>query len=486
MSLSFGAKNDGEGGNMETKYRRIAAIFLLLGMMWAWTPVNGADWYVDPGADPHGDGTSWSQAFQTIQQAVNAAEDRWMICSGPPDTIHVMGGIYPRLTPIEIDKYVTVLGGYNFKGIRDWRNNPTIIDGLDIARRCLTITRRAIIDGFTIRNARSNGIEIDSSPVYCSTFDFYHVPIIRNCIFEDNGPNSLTFDPPNDGGGIYDNHSSSRIENCIFQRNIANQGGGIYFRGSRNIFDRCVFRDNQVFESGGAIHEQTADLTTDESATITNCLFYNNHSETVAGAIAFYRVPPRIRNSTFVGNTTIIGGGAFYGRYGPNVYNSIFWDNLPDQLVALYDHPDHYVAHSCMQDGWTGPGTDNTDDDPTFVAPTTHDYHLALGSPGIDTGYRDGMPLEDLDGVLRPHDGTGDGIAKWDMGAYEFLLVTLPGDFDWDWDVDGRNLPVFGNSFGTDIGDLAYNASCDFDKNGSVDENDLSVFAEKFGQIGSP
>jgi hypothetical protein len=52
--------------------------------------------------------------------------------------------------------------------------------------------------------------------------------------------------------------------------------------------------------------------------------------------------------------------------------------------------------------------------------------------------------------------------------------------------VDGRNLPVFGNSFGTDIGDLAYNASCDFDKNGSVDENDLSVFAEKFGQIGSP
>ena len=471
---------------MGTAYRKYAAFSLLFGIILAWTSVNAADWYVDPGAAPNGDGTSWGKAFQTIQQAVNAATSLWVLCQGPLDTIHVMGGTYQRLTPIEIGKYVAILGGYNNKGIRNWQDNPTIIDGLDIAPQCLILTGRGIIDGFTIRNARYNGIEIDSNPVYCSTFDFYHVPIIKNCIFEDNGPNSLQIDPPNDGGGIYDNQSSSRIENCIFQRNIANQGGGVYFRGTRNSFDRCIFRDNQVWESGGAIHEQTTDWTTDESATITNCLFYNNHSETVAGAIAFYRVPPRIRNSTFVGNTTIILGGAFYGRYGPNVYNSIFWNNLPDQLHALWYHPDHYVAHSCVQDGWTGPGTANTADDPIFLAPATHDYHLTLGSPCIDTGYREGMPTSDLEGVLRPHDGTGDGIAEWDMGAYEFLLITLPGDFDWDWDVDGRNLPVFGNSFGTDIGDLAYNASCDFDENGSVDENDLSVFAEKFGQIGSP
>jgi hypothetical protein len=52
--------------------------------------------------------------------------------------------------------------------------------------------------------------------------------------------------------------------------------------------------------------------------------------------------------------------------------------------------------------------------------------------------------------------------------------------------VDSLDLPVFGNSFGSGIGDFAYNASCDFDEDGSVADNDLSVFADNFGQIWSP
>jgi hypothetical protein len=174
---------------MRKGYRKYAVIFLLLGLMLAWTPVYGEEWYVYSGAVAGGNGKSWSQAFQTIQQAVNAAESIWMICMAPPDRIHVRDGTYRLTTPINIGKYVTILGGYNYKGVRNWQNFLTIIDGQDVTR-CLNVTGPCIIDGFRIRNGTTagngGGLSIDSTPTYCSTLDFYHVPKIRNCMIDDN------------------------------------------------------------------------------------------------------------------------------------------------------------------------------------------------------------------------------------------------------------------------------------------------------------
>src|SRR5262249_18810562 len=52
-------------------------------------------------------------------------------------------------------------------------------------------------------------------------------------------------------------------------------------------------------------------------------------------------------------------------------------------------------------------------------------YHLQANSPAIDAGTSDGAPTTDLDGAARPADGDGDGIAKFDMGAYEAPLVDV-------------------------------------------------------------
>jgi predicted outer membrane repeat protein len=330
---------------------------------------------------------------------------------------------------------------------------------------------------------------IDSTPVYCSTNDFYHVPTIKNCIIENNTATNLG--GGGSGGGIYDVESDTEIENCRFKGNTSNAGGAIHHNYSSITIDKCVFQGNQAVSSGwcggGAIYGLNHNTTTGGLIFITNCLFHENSSDSNGGAICNNQVDPQIWNSTFYGNTAAAGysGGAYFGfnlSDGPYVYNSIFWENTPNQLQI--NDPRYYVGHSNVQGGWTGSGGDNIDDNPSFVDPDTGDFHLSIGSPCIDTGRYFGAALpDDLDGVLRPHDGDGDGTAKWDMGAYEFTHITLIGDLNWDWDIDGRDLRDFGSVFGSRIGDSGYNASLDFDADGRIDKNDLEIFADGFGQI---
>jgi hypothetical protein len=336
------------------------------------------------------------------------------------------------------------------------------------------------------------GIYIDSTPVYCSMNHFYHVPQIKNCVIENNSTTNLG--GGGCGGGIYDVGSDTEIENCEFQGNTSNAGGAIHHNYSSITIDKCVFHGNQAIASGfcggGAIYGFYFNQTTGGLTFITNYLFYQNSSVSRGGAICNNQVDPQIWNCTFFGNTAgaIYSGGAYYGFHlsdKPYIQNCIFWNNSPDQLQI--DDPHHYVGHSDVQGGWSGVGADNIDDDPVFINSGAGDFHLSLGSPCIDSGRYFGTALpDDLDGVLRPHDGNGDGTAAWDMGAYEFRLITMPGDFDWDWDIDGGDLPGFANSFGSHLGDAAYNASFDFDENRAIDEQDLEVLAEWFGQRDNP
>lgn len=62
--------------------------------------------------------------------------------------------------------------------------------------------------------------------------------------------------------------------------------------------------------------------------------------------------------------------------------------------------------------------------DPRFVDPGAGDFHLAAGSPLIDAGPTaaalPGLGASDLDGAPRLTDGDGDGVARLDLGAFEF------------------------------------------------------------------
>ena len=56
------------------------------------------------------------------------------------------------------------------------------------------------------------------------------------------------------------------------------------------------------------------------------------------------------------------------------------------------------------------------------------DFHLLATSAAVDTGTNADLEPVDLDGVTRPQDGNGDGIAVVDMGAYELPTPDQDGD----------------------------------------------------------
>ena len=56
-----------------------------------------------------------------------------------------------------------------------------------------------------------------------------------------------------------------------------------------------------------------------------------------------------------------------------------------------------------------------------FVSASHNNFHLATGSPAIDTGTNSApnLPLKDLNGKPRIADGDADGDLVVDMGVYE-------------------------------------------------------------------
>ncbi|MDL1983643.1 MAG: hypothetical protein LWX54_05550 [Deltaproteobacteria bacterium] len=131
------------------------------------------------------------------------------------------------------------------------------------------------------------------------------------------------------------------------------------------------------------------------------------------------------------------------------------------------------------------PGTGDISGNPLFKDSVACDFHITSGSPCIDTGSNTGAPSDDIDGVSRPQDGDGDATAICDMGAYEYFSVCKE-DFDKDGDVDGSDLVIFADAFGSSSGGPDYNLVADFDGNGYVDETDLAACAAEFGRTACP
>ncbi len=366
------------------------------------TPVTGSVVYVNDDASGNNDGSSWTDAFTDLQNALSLANS----CSNVTEIWVAAGTYYPtsgtdRSISFVMKNNVAIYGGFNGTETqlsqRDWVNNETILSGDigitgDNSDNSLHVilndnnglNNTAILDGFTITGGNANG----------------------------GIPNSY-------GGGMFNINSSPSVSNCLFSRNSAQGiGGGMAnYPGSPTV-SNCIFSGNSANIAAGGMFNYTP-----SSPTVTNCIFSGNSAGMWGGAISSTGSSLTITNCSFSGNSAGIDGGVMLNNgSSPIITNCILWGNSSGMSNTNGGNP--VITFSIVQGGFTGTGNLNVD--PLFVsqpdytsAPTTTgDLHLQQCSPAIDAGTNTGAPSNDLDGNTRPYNATGS--ATVDMGAYEY------------------------------------------------------------------
>lgn len=349
--------------------------------------------FVSHDAEGTGNGSSWENAFTSINEAIQGAT--------PDAEIWVKSDIY--LEAILLDKPVNLYGGFagtenpNEKGLRDWVELPTTIEALWMNQPGVRASSGGILDGFRITNARVYGA---GGGIVC---DPGASPTIRHCkIFE------------NASAGLY----------CFIDTCPGGTGGGILMYDASPTFEHCIISDNFAGEVGGGVS-----CYQNSSPTFVNCLFYRNSgiSFSFGSAILSSNSSPSFHSCTFANNS----GRGFYviGVFSIEIVSSIIWEHEPIKVPPDPGGPEPMVldvTYSNIKDGF--PGVGNIDSEPLFRGERFGDLRLQPNSPCIDTGAS--ASAIDLDGVMRPVDIPGigpDGTGNpHDMGAYEYPLAGYP------------------------------------------------------------
>jgi predicted outer membrane repeat protein len=441
--------------------------------------------YVNANATGNNNGTSWKNAYTSLQDAIGSADFN--------SQIWVAAGTYKpsqsdRKISFQLKNGVAIYGGFTGDETklaqRDWQKNSTILSGEigNLSNQndnsyhvvdASNTTNSTVLDGFTITSGNANHSSYNS------------------------------------GGGIYSKQSQAIFANLIVQQNYALDGGGLYSSDSLNQLYKVNFFDNQANQNGGAIYTNNSHLIMSDSSfgqnhaegdggalfnynsnpILTKINFGNNTAADEGGAIFNdYQSNPAIFNSVFRGNAAIASGGAIFNhgstvdaRYfnsifdsnnsqlggaiynyqsnssgvnntftnnqaksGAAVYsegdedtkpafnNSIFWGNQGtiDSDPIVNQEADTIVSYSLVEGGYSGKG--NINRDPLFVDAKAGNLSLQANSPGINTGNNVFVTSKiDLAGNQRIINQTVD------LGAYEYsssvaeITVNL-----WDFEQD--------------------------------------------------
>jgi parallel beta-helix repeat protein len=360
---------------------------------------------------------SWANAATNLQAAVDVA-------GAGISTVLVGDGTYRIASPVAITRGITV-ASQNGAG-------ATVVAGRwpQSTNRCFTITAAgAVLDGLTITNGCSRDFEGGGVNMTAAG-------IVRNCVFIGNRSEGTS---ASGGGGI--SFSAGSVINCLFQNNAAvnYNGGAVIMSGASSLLSNCVVVGNTANLAGGGLY-QSAGL-------VTHCVMSNNVSGTVGGGLyKWSSAAGAIQNCLIAGNRAgSSAGGLYIGTSGgATVQNCTIADNVAvtwaGGLEVLVG-----TVRNCIIDGNASPrqgqenvtlsggtfvtnltvpllaGAGNLTGDPGFADRAGGDYRIRGGSPAIDTADDPSSPSTDLNGLARPRDGNGDGLAAPDLGAYESL-----------------------------------------------------------------
>jgi hypothetical protein len=388
--------------------------------------------YVKWNAGGNNDGTSWANAFNNLQDALDnqcGGLDIWVAAGTYLPTSDHSDNNAPQSNPLktfhlkkDMKIYGGFLGGETLLSERDWKLHETILSGdfndddvvsgngstlsiasiTDNAYHVLItadLSNNAVLDGFTIKGGNfGNG---QGTIFYAS----------KSYVVEE-------------GAGMYNYQSSPTIKNVVFTGNSAKKGGGMKNEFSSPKISYASFTKNLVSELGGGMYNISS------SPLVINTTFFANSAK-FGGGMFNYASSPVITNVTFSGNAASYsaGGGGMYNQLGsaPVITNSIFWNNTQGGNNNTYgadinvNSSTPSITYSLTQESSyysSGTGIINNQN-PQFLDAPNGDLRLKGCSPAINTGDNAAWATRglstDLEGNARPF-----GTSVVDMGAYEF------------------------------------------------------------------
>ncbi|MBI4579754.1 MAG: hypothetical protein HY718_08635, partial [Planctomycetes bacterium] len=264
----------------------VVAIGLLAGVP---ASSSAAVRYVKWDATGANNGTSWANAYTSLQTGLTAA------VSG--DEIWVAAGTYkpagvngPRTATFQLKTGVGVYGGFTgTETSRNQRNSDPATNGTTLSGdlkgndqpnfvgmtensyhvvTASSTTATAILDGSTIRGGNANGLGFNSA-----------------------------------GGGLYVSLGSTRITNCRFTGNLAFFGGGLFIDTGAPPLTNCAFDSNTAVNGGGAVY-----LYNSTAPPFSGCMFIANTARYGAGLEADNSTP-LLTGCTIISNTASVAGG---------------------------------------------------------------------------------------------------------------------------------------------------------------------------------
>ena len=429
--------------------KRASILLTFFGLVFA---AAGATFYVSPSGSATPPFDTWARAARHPDPAYAAA--------GSGDIIWVAPGTYAITNPaslVTLDKSV-VLKSSSGAGVTlldgghpvVTNGGLTVLDGLIDGFTIQRFSKGLILGGGVVQNCiiRSNnwvGVEMDGGTGLLRNCGVIlnngggvemHGGLVESCVISGNVQRLWS-----GGGGVFfQPGEGGTVRRSTIRNNTATNGGGVYMDTATCRVEHCMIRDNTALESGGGVYVQGGALLAGHR--LENCVIARN-AATLGGGV-YATDGCFIDACTIADNTAGTGGGlrffdtALAGT--GSIVNTVIYSNTASSEANCAMSVSNYgVTYSC-----TIPKPANADatvftNAPRWINGSQLNYRLSAGSPCIDAGFTQSW----MPGGIDVYRGTRVVASAVDIGADEFGHV--PNDFNGD----GRgDLVVFHSAAG--------------------------------------
>jgi len=366
------------------------------------------------GGDDGKSGLSWSDAFATLQKALESAVsgDQIWIAKGTYYPTKEIDPADSRTKTFQMKKGVAIYGGFPADAAdgfteRDWVKNETILSG-DLGTQQdtsdnayhvfyhyqLNLDETALLDGVTITGGNANG----------------------------SGNHQF-------GGGMYNRVSHPKLHNVTISDNIATTGGGMVNDYANPVLESVTIRNNRSTDSAGGIDNNYS------SPILTDVMILDNTAAEYAGGIQNSGGEPKLTNVEISGNKAIDfdGGGIYNWNSNPVLSNVTISRNKARSGGGMTNWQlsrpvlNHVTISENEATKYTGGGIDNNNSHPVLSHVIVQANKAGTTGGGIQN-FKSSPVLTNVLIVINQAKSGGGGIHSSNESRPVLTNVTISGN----------------------------------------------------------